>query len=234
VPVVAPATPSPKPPVVRNPVRRETTNKAKLIPAIVASPLAIPSASPSLSPSPSPSPSPSESPSATESPIPTIPPAPPWSLAFSSSVPIRNWQPHLDSVTIDGTAGDRMAFTTEVSGPAVTSRNPEGRLSVGFSGSVHGASGKVTLWIILDTVEGRFVYSAPGRLSKVTETEASGVDYTFTGNYYAIGWPAADDGSPVAVTGDVPHDGSLQLDLRFWGDGTSLYEVRLALQESGF
>jgi hypothetical protein len=126
-----------------------------------------------------------------------------------------------------------MAFTAEVSGPAVTSKNPEGQLSVGFSGSVHGASGKVTLWIILDTAEGRFVYSAPGRLTSVTEAQGSAVNYAFTGNYYAVGWPAGDDGAPLAVTGDVPHDGSFQLDLHFWGEGTSLYEVGLALQESG-
>jgi hypothetical protein len=42
----------------------------------------------------------------------------------------------------------------------------------------------------------------------------------------------ADDGSAL-VTADVPHDGTFRLDLRFWGDGTSLYEVGLALQESG-
>jgi RNA polymerase sigma-70 factor, ECF subfamily len=234
VAVVVPATSSPKPPVERVRVRKETPNKAKLIPAIVASPSVIPSPSPSLTPSPTPSPSPSESPSPPASSTPAIGPAPPWSMKFWSSVPIRNWQPGLDSVTIDGTAEDKVAFSAEVSGPAVTSKNPEGRLSVGFSGAAQGASGKVTLWIILDTSEGRFVYQAPGRLSHVTEAEGSPVDYTFTGNYYPVGWPAGGDGSPLAVTGDVPHDGSFQLDLHFWGDRTSLYEVGLALQESGF
>ena len=74
-----PPPPSPKPRV--DPVRKETTSKAKLIPAIVASPSTIlspspvPSPSPSPSLSPSPSPSPSESPSATESPALTILPA---------------------------------------------------------------------------------------------------------------------------------------------------------------
>jgi hypothetical protein len=140
----------------------------------------------------------------------------------------------VDSVSIDGTAGNRLAFSEEVSGPAVTSKNPEGRLYVGFSGSTQGATGKVRLWIILDTSEGRFVYEAPGRLTNVTEAEGSRVEYTFTGNYFAVGWPVADDGStPVPVTGDVPHDGTFQLDLGFWGDGTSLYEVGLALQEAG-
>jgi hypothetical protein len=140
----------------------------------------------------------------------------------------------LDSVSVDGTTGNRLDFSEEISGPAVTNRNPEGRLYVGFSGSSQGATGKVTLWMILDTSQGRFVYQAPGRLLHVTEAEGSLVDYTFTGNYYPVGWPAGGDGSPLAVTGDVPHDGSFQLDLRFWGDGTSLYEVGLALQESGF
>jgi hypothetical protein len=134
---------------------------------------------------------------------------------------------------LDGSADHRLDFSVGVSGPAVTPKSPDGRLYVGFSGSAHGASGKVTLWITLDTSEGRFAYEALGRLTRVTEAEDSRVDYTFTGNYYAVEWPAADDGSPLAVTGDVPHYGSFQLGLRFWGDGTSLYEVGLDLQESG-
>jgi RNA polymerase sigma-70 factor, ECF subfamily len=228
--VVVPATSSPKPPVER--VRKETPNKAKLIPAIVASPSVIPSPSPSLTPSPTPSPSPSESPSPPASSTPAIGPAPPWSMKFWSSVPIGNWQPVLDSVSVDGTTGNRLDFSEEISGPAVTNKNPEGRLYVGFSGSAQGGSGKVTIWIILDTSDGQFVYQAPGRLTNVTELEDSGVDYTFTGSYFAIGWPAADDGSAL-VTGDVPHDGNFQLDLRFWGDETSLYDVGVILRERG-
>jgi hypothetical protein len=135
-------------------------------------------------------------------------------------------------MTVDGTAGQRLAFSGEVSGPAVTEKSPKGQLYVGFSGSAHGASGRVTLWIILDTVEGQFVYQALGRLTEFTEAEDSRVDYTFTGSYSPVGWPVADDGSTL-VTGDVPHDGTFRLDLRFWEDGTSLYEVGLALQESG-
>jgi hypothetical protein len=152
-------------------------------------------------------------------------------------VPIGNWQPELDSVAVDGTAGHKLDFAEEISGRTITSRSPKGRLYVGFSGSAEGASGNVTLWIILDTSQGRFVYEAPGRLTNVTEAEGSLVDYTFTGSYFPVGWPAADDGSPL-VTGDAPHDGTFQLDLRFWGDGTSLYKtslykVGLALQEAG-
>jgi hypothetical protein len=227
--VVVPPPPSPKPRV--DPVRKETTSKAKLIPAIVASPSIIPSPSPTLSPSPSPSPSPSESPSATESPIPTIPPAPPWSLTFRSSVPIRNWQPRLESVTIDGTTGNRLDFSEAVSGPAVTGENPDGQFSVGFSGFTDGSSGDVTLWMTLDTVEGRFVYQAPGTLTNVKVAKGSGVDYTFAGRYFPVGWPVAEDGSSF-VNGE-PQEGRFRLDLRFWGDGTTLYEVGLALQETG-
>jgi len=135
-------------------------------------------------------------------------------------------------VSIDGTAGDKLAFSEEVSGPAISSKNPKGRLYVGFSGSAQGATGKVSLWIILDTSQGQFVYEATGRLTNVTETEDSRLDYTFTGNYFTVGRPVADDGSTL-VTGDVPHSGTFQLDLRFWGDGTSLYEVGLILREAG-
>ena len=38
----------------------------------------------------------------------------------------------------------------------------------------------------------------------------------------------AEGGSPI-VAREVPSVGAFQLDLRFWGDGTSLYEVGLAL-----
>ena len=88
------------------------------------------------------------------------------------------------------------------------------------------------MWISLDTSDGHFVYQATGWLTDVTEGEDSRVDYTFTGSYFAVGGPAADDGSAL-VTGDVPHAGTFQLDLRFWGDGTSLYEVGLTLRERG-
>jgi hypothetical protein len=133
---------------------------------------------------------------------------------------------------VNGTAGHRLAFSEEISVRAATAKDPGGRLHIGFSGSAHGATGKVTLWITLETSEGQFVYQAPGRLTEFTEGEDSLVDYTFKGSYFPIGWPVVDDGS-MLVTEDVPHDGTFRLDLRFWGDGTSLYEVGLALQESG-
>jgi len=134
-------------------------------------------------------------------------------------------------MTVDGTAGQKLAFSGKVSGPAVTEKSPKGQLYVGFSGSAQGATGRVTLWIILDTVEGQFVYQARGRLTEFTEADSL-VDHTFTGSYSPVGWPVTDDGSTL-VTEDVPHDGTFRLDLRFWEDGTSLYEVGLALQESG-
>jgi len=229
VQAAVPAT-SPEPVVVAPRRQQEERDpKAKLIPPVAESPSA---ASETPSPSTTESPSPSESPSATESPIPSIPPAPPWTMRFWSSVPIGNWQPELDSVKLDGTTDHRLAFSAEVSGPAITRKNPEGRLYLSFSGAAAGTTGKATIWLILDTSEGRFVYEAPGRLVNTTKTEDSGMDYSFTGNYYPIGWPVADDGSTL-VTGDVPHNGTFQLDLRFWGYGTSLYEVGLTLNESG-
>jgi RNA polymerase sigma-70 factor (ECF subfamily) len=229
VQVTVPTT-SPEP-VVAVPRRQqeERDPRARLIPPVAESPSA---ASETPSPSPTESPSPSETPPPTESPIPTIPPPPPWSLLFSSSVPIGWWQPKVESVTVNGTAGHRLAFSEEISVRAATAKSSTGRLYVGLSGSAQGATGKVSLSIILETSEGQFVYQAPGRLTEFTEGEDSRVDYTFTGSYFPVGWPVADDGSAL-VTADVPHDGTFRLDLRFWGDGTSLYEVGLALQESG-
>jgi hypothetical protein len=228
-PVVVPAPPNPKPSVALERVRKEATKpKVKLIPAREVSAPTV------ASPSPSPSPSPSESPSPTES-TPPIPPAPPWTMDFESSVPIGRWQPELVSpATVIGTAGRRVGFSGEtVSGPTVTRGGvPKGQLSVEYYGAVQGVGGNATLWITLDTSEGHFRYQATGSLVNVEETEDGVVEYTFTGTYAPIEWPVAEDGSAL-VTGDVPHDGTFQLELRFWEDGTSLYEVGLALQEAG-
>ena len=230
VQVEVPALPDPKPPVVLDRVRKETTkSKSKLIPAKEVSAPTVPS------PSPSPSPMPTESPSPTETTAP-IPPAPPWTIAFTSSVPIGRWQPELVSpATVIGTAGRRVAFSGEaVSGPTVTrSGVPESWLSVEYFGAAQGVNGNATVWITLDTSEGRFRYQATGSLADVEKTEEGVVEYTFTGTYAPIEWPVAEDGSAL-VTVDAPHHGTFQLDLGFWQDGTSLYEVGLALQESGF
>jgi len=221
--VVAPIVP------VEPPLRPQTTKstkvgnaKAKLgIPGVV------------VSPGPAETPAQLETPSPSESPPVTPPPPPPWSLAFKSSVPIGSWQPELLSApAVIGTAGHKLAFSETVSGPTVTGKgDPEGRLYVEYFGSAEEASGNVTLWIILDTSEGRFRYEATGSLANVTETEAGLVAYTFTGSYSPVEWPVADDGSTL-VTEDAPHVGTFQLDLRFWGDRTSLYKVGLTLQEA--
>jgi hypothetical protein len=126
-----------------------------------------------------------------------------------------------------------VAFSGEtITGPTVSRRGvPEGRLFIGYFGAAQGARGNATVWITLDTNEGRFRYQATGSLTNVNESEDRVVEYTFTGTYAPIEWPMADDGSAL-VTMDAPHHGTFQLDLRFWEDGTSLYEVGLALQES--
>jgi hypothetical protein len=155
-------------------------------------------------------------------------------MDFKSSVPIGRWQPELVSpATVIGTAGRRVSFSGEkVSGPTVTRRGvPEGRLSVEYYGAAQGVGGNATVWIILDTSEGRFRYEATGSLTNVKESEDGVVEYTFTGTYAPIEWPMAEDGSAL-VTVDAPHHGTFHLDLRFWQDRTSLYEVGLALWES--
>jgi hypothetical protein len=155
-------------------------------------------------------------------------------MTFWSSVPLGKWQPELVSpATVIGRAGHKVAFYGEkVSGPTVTRNGvPKGQLSVEYYGAVQGAGGNATVWITLDTSEGRFRYQATGSLASARETEDGVVDYSFTGIYAPVEWPVAEDGSPL-VTVNAPHDGTFQLDLRFWADGTTLYEVELALQEA--
>jgi hypothetical protein len=181
--------------------------------------------------SPVASPSPEGSASSTEGSIPTVPPAPPWSLTLQSSVPLGSWKAEVISAMVIGNSGHKLGFSETVSGPVTTKGDPPGRLYVEYFGSAEGSSGNVTLWIILDTSQGRFRYEAAGSLTNVQANEEGIVDYSFAGSYSPVEWPPADDGSSL-VTADAPHTGSFQLDLRFWEDGTSLYKVGLALKDA--
>ena len=60
--------------------------------------------------------------------------------------------------------------------------------------------------------------------------EAGDTDYVFSGAYRLIEWPMTEDGTPAIER--VPHDGTVGLRLRFWGDGTSIYRAELALEET--
>jgi RNA polymerase sigma-70 factor (ECF subfamily) len=220
--IVAPAPPPAERPLDRAVMgpAQATKQKAKVKAEVVVSPVA---------PLASPTPSPSGTPSPTEPPPP--PPAPAWSMAFESSVALGTWQPELVSSTAIGRAGHNLSFSQTVAGPTVkTGGEPSSHLYVEYFGSAEGRSGNVTLWIILDTEQGRFRYQASGSLTDLVETDEGLVEYTFTGAYYPVEWPAAEDGSGILAEG-APHDGTFRLELRFWSDGTSLYEAGLALQE---
>jgi hypothetical protein len=220
--IVAPAPPPAERPLDRaiKAPAHATKQKAKVKAEVVVSPAA---------PLPSSTPSPAGTPSPTEPPPP--PPAPPWSLVFESTVPPGTWQAGLVSSTVNGKAGHSLSFSETVAGPTVsTGGEPSGRLYVEYFGSAEGHSGNVTLWIILDTAQGRFLYQASGSLTELVDTDEDLVDYTFTGSYYPVEWPVAEAGSAV-VAEHVPHSGTFQLDLRFWSDGTSLYQAGLALHE---
>ncbi len=222
VSIVAPA-----PPPAERPLHRPVTGsaqaakqKAKVKAEVVVNPVeGLPSATPS----------PPGTPSPTEPPQP--PPAPAWSLAFDSSVPLGTWQPVLVSSTVVGKAGHNVSFSETVAGPTVSAGGEAtGRLYVEYFGSTEGHSGNVTLWIILDTDQGRFRYQASGSLTDLVDTDEGGVGYTFAGGYFPVEWPVAGDGTAVADE-HVPHSGTFQLDLRFWSDGTSLYQAGLAFRE---
>jgi len=232
--VVAPPTQAPQveqPPVV---VKAARVKVSKHDPEAVAALTLETSVEPTPPPpESSPSPPPTTGPSGSPSPPPALPPAPPWSLSFESSVALGTWQPGLLSSSISGTAGHDLTFSQTVVGPMVTAEGDvSGRLYVEYFGGAQGSSGSVTLWIILDTQEGRYRYEATGNLASLTEAESGAVDYLFTGDYYLVEWPAPDDGSAAADPAPTLHDGTLQLALGIWGNGTTLYEVGISFQES--
>ncbi|HWO69611.1 MAG TPA: sigma-70 family RNA polymerase sigma factor [Actinomycetota bacterium] len=183
-----------------------------------AEPGPIPEASPA--PSPGPSPTPEASP-------PPPPPAPPWKLGFESSVPVGTVRLSLVNSRVVGKAGEEVVFSQTVAGPLLGQDGSEaGGLYVEYWGSAQGTSGSVSLWIFLDTPAGRYRYDASGNLAAVTVDADGRVEYTFSGTY------SLTDGPVLEEPEVVPHDGSIELRLRFWLDRSSLYHVRLALLET--
>jgi hypothetical protein len=226
-PAVAPAPASPVAPVAIGPGPVEPRPKEVAEPkrhhrGKAERPAAEPSPVPEASPPPSPSPSP-----VPEASPPPPPPAPPWKLGFESSVPVGPVQLALVNSHVVGRAGKDLVFSQTAAGPVLGADGTEaGRLYVEYWGSAEGGTGSVSLWIFLDTPAGRYRYDASGNLAAVTVDEKGRVGYSFGGTY------SLTDGPALEEPGAVPRAGSISLTLRFWLDGSSLYQVRLALREA--
>jgi RNA polymerase sigma-70 factor (ECF subfamily) len=224
-PVVVPAPPSPKPTVVRNPVRKETTNKAKLIPAIVASPAASPASSSS------PSASPSESPSATESTAPPAPLPPPSTMGFKVAAPAYacGCGPMMlvSEDKVYGKVGEGVTFQQTAEGAAPDASGVDGAWSVkvGIFGSAKESTSSGGFLLYLYTDDRYYEYEAVGQLSAVSQLKSGGYRFAYSGTYRLITTVDAHQ-EPVL------QEGTFVLTVDFRADGTSLYQTAVSLQES--
>jgi len=219
--VVAAPSPSPKPPAVRNPVRKETTTKAKLIPAIVASPSASPASSPSASPS--------QSPSATESTAP--PPPPPSTMSFNVAAPAYTCgcgpMTLVSEDKVYGKTGEGVTFQQTAEGAAPDASGVDGAWSVkvGIFGSAKESDSSGGFLLYLYTDDRYYEYEAVGQLSAVSQLKSGGYRFVYSGTYRLITTVDAHQ-EPVL------QEGTFVLTVDFRADGTSLSQTAVSLQES--
>ncbi|HEX9123780.1 MAG TPA: hypothetical protein VF984_10590, partial [Actinomycetota bacterium] len=176
--------------------------------------------------SPSPTESPSTSPTDTVSPTPPpIPPAPAWTMAFSSSVPVGAGGFQLIDSTVTGRADRTVLFSQATRADGIY---------LEYWGNVDGEHGSTSLWLFVDTPDGRIRLDGNGALASSSGTQEDGFIYTFSGTYWLADAPSP---SPPPTVSPSPepttlHDGTFQLKLRFWADGTSLYSVAASFTEN--
>ena len=221
--VEAAPSPSPKPPAVQNPVRKETTTKAKLIPAIVASPAASPASSSS------PSASPSQSPSATESTAP--PPPPPSTMSFKVAAPAYTCgcgpMTLVSEDKVYGKVGEGVTFQQTAEGAAPDASGVDGAWSVkvGIFGSAKESTSSGGFLLYLYTDNRYYEYEAVGQLSAVSQLKTGGYRFAYSGTYRLITTVDANQ-EPVL------QEGTFVLTVDFRADGTSLFQTAVSLQES--
>ena len=186
-------------------------------------PVGTPTESPGTSPSPGPDPSPSPGPS-----TPPIGPAPAWGLTFTAGGSGSGscgdcTAPTLVSSNVTGTAGEDVSISQVAQGTATNvAGHPTLNLFLEYWGSASGTTGQLQYDFKLGGQQGWFSYAGVATLSSSGPTDDGGYSYTFTGGYQLTDG-AGDAGMPIG--------GSLQVTLRFWADGTSLYSTDVALYE---
>ncbi|HEX9122259.1 MAG TPA: sigma-70 family RNA polymerase sigma factor [Actinomycetota bacterium] len=233
-PAVTPSPPaaiSVAPPPVSRPVQAlglqpKEKVKAKHVEKANKAEVAVPVESPTATGSPSPTESPSTSPTDTVSPThPPIPPAPAWTMAFSSSVPIGSDGFQLIDSTVSGRAGGTVLFSQATRADGIY---------LEYWGNVDGEHGSTSLWLFVDTPAGAIRLDGNGAVVSKSGTEEKGFTYTFRGTYWLADAPSASP-SPTVSPSPEPttlHDGTFRLKLRFWADGTSLYSVAASFTEN--
>jgi hypothetical protein len=180
----------------------------------------VPAETPTESPAPTePGPTP-----APEGPPPPPPPAPEWTGALETSGGIQAVSLALVSQRVTG-QHDHL-FGEVMTGNLVDGDGKSaGTVYLDFGGSISGTNGSLSsLWLWIDTPEGRYNYAAGGSLAAVTQGEDDSTTYVFSGGYGL-------SSVPETVQTQVPHDGTISISLGFWGDG-SLYATSVSMDES--
>jgi RNA polymerase sigma-70 factor (ECF subfamily) len=180
----------------------------------------------SSSGTPSDSPSPSGSPS-TSTPTPEPPPpAPAWTGSFVSQVPFGGASLALVSSKGGFVPSGDTIFSQTVQGSFTHRKLGDGTVYLEYWGSASPAGdGIITMWLFVDTVQGRFRYEASGYLQSAVLAEDGSATRVFIADYVLTEWPAEYDGPAM------PHDGAATFMLRFWQDGT-LVQTGIALAGS--
>ena len=101
--------------------------------------------------------------------------------------------------------------------------HPTWNLYLEYWGSATGTTGQLQYDFKLGTQQGWYSYAGVATLTSAVPTDDGGYLYTFTGGYQLT------DGA--GGTG-MPQHGSLQVSLRYWADGRSLYSTDIALHEA--
>ncbi len=190
----------------------------------VGGPSGTPSPDPSGTPSPDPSGTPSPDPSGTP---PPIPPAPDWSGSFKV-----DWTSQdecgcgsgvsVGSTTVSGQLTDGSALDVDQSfqGAALDAEGDAAwAVSAEYQAHLLTDGGTVTIVFILGSGDDthQYVMSASSPAIGGTPGDGNPVVYTFSGSY--------SDAGANSETSPIPVQGSVQLRLSVWGDGTSVYTV---------
>jgi hypothetical protein len=170
-----------------------------------------------------------------EGPPPPPPPAPDWSASFLSTVDLgavslSQVRPEMTS----GTADRDMIFSETLTGPRVALDGTYlGSIYLEYWGWAQPTRGQANLRMYIDGPAGvsdRYVYETVGSLQSSVQESDGTWTYVFGGHYAVTGTPASmatEEGPEI-----VPHDGVFQLTLRFWQDGTTLFQAALTLNEA--
>jgi len=214
------AKPAPKPHKPKHPSGDPTTGDQDQTGVV---PVDTPESPAPTDPSPTPGP---------ESPAPP-PPAPEWSSSFSSTfslggVSLSQVRPEVTSGSVDR----YLTFSETLAGPRLAQDGTDlGSIYLEYWGWSQSTRGQVNLRLYVDGPDGpsdRYVYETVGSLQSGVQAPDGTVSLVFGGSYAVTSSPTSAEQGPESV----PHDGTFQLTLRFWQDGTTLFQSSIALIES--